>query len=172
MEKKKITEKWLDTLLEIKKSFDEELIPAQIEEVEDTNRLMILFEDLASVGTDTMGEFFFLPAGEGAQVQVFMNVLTVDVDIDKDRLSELFLAINILNNYLPAGAFLVDLSGGYIVFRQGYEMSTEISDKALKESVDLSMGLSVSIVKDFAYMLLEVSSGERDAESIVTYFNA
>ncbi len=172
MEKRNITEKWLDTLLEIKKSFDEEMIPAQIEEVQDTNRLMILFEDIASVGTDTMGEFFFLPANEGAQVQIFMNVLTVDVEIDKERLSELLLAINILNNYLPVGAFVVDMSGGYIVFRQGYEMPVQISDKVLKESVDLSMGLSVSIVKDFAYMLLEVNSGERNSESIGMYFNA
>lgn len=172
MEQRKLSEKWFNALTEIKKSFDEEMIPAQIEEMEGTNRLMILFEDLADTGTDTMGEFFFLPSKEGAQVQIFMNVLTIDVEIDKDRMGELLLAINILNNYLPVGAFVVDPSGGYIVFRQGYEMPVEISDKALKDSVDLSMGLSISIVKDFAYMLLEVSSGERNADSIGTYFSA
>lgn len=172
MEQRKLSEKWLKTLVEIKKEFDEEMIPAQIEEVEDTNRLMILFEDLADEGTDTMGEFFFLPSEEGAQVQVFMNVMTVDAEIDKERIGEILSGINILNNFLPVGAFLIDISGEHIVFKKGYEMSTFLSDKALKEAVDLSMGLSVSIVRDFAYMLLEVSSGERNADSIRTYFNA
>ena len=150
MEQKKIAEKWHSTLLEIKKSFDEELIPAQIEEIEDTERLMILFEDLADSSIDTMGEFFFLPSMEGAQVQVFMNVLTIDAEVYKERLSELLLAINILNNYLPVGAFCVDLSEGNIVFRHNHEMPIPVSDKALQDAVDLSIGLSVSIVKDFA----------------------
>ena len=172
MEQRKLSEKWLKTLVEIKKDFDEEMIPAQIEEVEDTNRLMILFEDLADEGIDTMGEFFFLPSEEGAQVQVFVNVLTVDAEIDKDRIGEILSGINILNNFLPVGAFLIDISGEHIVFKKGYEMTVSLSDKALKEAVDLSMGLSVSVVKDFAYMLLEVCSGKRNADSIGTYFNA
>lgn len=172
MEQRKISEKWLSTLTEVKKSFDEEMIPSQIEEVGDTNRLVILFEDLADTGVDTMGEFFFLPAQEGAQVQIFMNVLTIDVEIDKERMEEILSGINILNNYLPVGAFLVDIVGEHIVFKKGYEMSVSLSDKALKESVDLSMGLAISIVKDFAYMLLEVSSGKRNVDSISTYFSA
>ncbi len=171
-------------LEDVKRSFDQELIPAtmvcddkpyegngeDIAEGEKTEILTILLEDLPGPGTDAMGEFFFLPSLQGDEIQVFMNLITVDEEIDKDRLSELLVAIMVLNNHIPVGAFGIDFEQNNIIYRHTYEMPHPSSDKSLRNAVDLSMTLAVSMVKEFAYMLVDVNAGERDAESIAAYF--
>jgi hypothetical protein len=46
-------------------------------------------------------------------------------------------------------------------------MPLPLSDEALKDLVDLSMGTAVQTLQTFGYMLLEVNDGERNAESLL-----
>ena len=178
MRQKEMLEQRHRILNRVKDSFDEEMIPAQIERpdvsdpADEHERLMILMEDIAAVGVDAMGEFFFLPSQQSDEYQVFMNLITIDEEINLGRLNELLLAINILNNYIPVGAFGIDLARNNIVYRHNCEMPIRSSDAPIKDKVDLSMGLSVALVKEFAYMLLEVNDEIRNADSIEKYFNA
>ena len=171
-------------LKDVKAGFDQELIPAALVcdgnpyegNGEDlaadgrTEMLTILLEDLPGAGTDAMGEFFFLPSLQGDELQVFMNIITVDEQIVKDRMTDLLLAIAVLNNHIPVGAFGIDFQQNNIIYRHSYEMPHPYAERALRNAVDLSMAAAVSMVKEYAYMLLDVNAGERDAESIEKFF--
>lgn len=184
MKREEVFKQRHDILNAVKREFDAELVPAQImcggEPVsedavqngnsDDPEILTIFIEDLPAQGVDVLGEFFFLPTHSDEDLQVFMNILTIDTEIEKERSNELLLAIVTLNSYIPVGAFGVDFARNNIVYRHSYEMPHPSKDKALQSAAELSMGVAVSVVKDFGYMLLEVNEGTRDAESIALYF--
>ena len=65
----------------------------------------------------------------------------------------------------------VDFARNSIIYRHAYEMPHPSKDKALKSMVDLSMGTAASVMRKFAYMLIEVNEGDRDAESIALFFS-
>ena len=49
-------------------------------------------------------------------------------------------------------------------------MSFPLSNEALKDRLDLCMGMAVSMIKEFAYLLIEVADGKRSVDSIVQLF--
>lgn len=170
-----------DVLWTLADEFSNEMVPARVVKSdgtdadekadqivnETTEMLTVLFEDLPADGVDAIGEFFFMPLGDEDDMQIFQNVITLDEEVNEEMLPELLLAIIALNNTIPLGAFGVDLAQKSLVYRHSYEMPFPLSSDELKNLVDLSMGMAVSVVKEFAYLLIEVADGKRGAESIV-----
>ncbi|MCR5402430.1 MAG: hypothetical protein K6E91_01240 [Butyrivibrio sp.] len=137
-----------------------------------TQILTVLFEDLTSQGIDAIGEFFFIPYKEDDDMQIFQNVITLDEEVEEEMLPEILLAITALNNVIPVGSFGVDLAQRRMAYRHSYEMPFPLSDSDLKNFLDLCMGMAVSMVKEFAYLLAEVADGSRSAESVVQLFDS
>jgi hypothetical protein len=171
MDRKQLDEQRRSLFAALEKEFADELVPAQHNQDGEGrfDSLTLFLEDLTGAGNETIGEFFFLPFvdSDKADLQIFVNYFTIAEEIDEENLSELLAAASILNATIPVGAFAVDAESKSLIYRHAYEMPLPLSDEALKDLVDLSMGTAVQTLQTFGYMLLEVNDGERNAESLL-----
>ncbi len=161
-----------EVLSEVEKEFIEELVPAKLVEHEGTDAevLDVILQDFAVDGMDATGEFFFIHTEEDDDIQYFVNLITIAEDLQGDRLGELGMAIAYMNTYIPVGAFALDITENTLVYKHTYEMGTGIDKDAIKDNVDLCMGVALQAVSDFGYMLIEVLEGRRDAQSVIESF--
>lgn len=174
MTQKEINEQRYSILKAVEKQFTDELIPARLVEAEYNDDetvkkpeiLTVLMEGLVSDGVGAVGEFLFVPSRPEDEVWTFNNVLTIEGEIESDALGEVLSAINLLNTMIPVGAFIVDMSKNAVAYRYAYTMRANLSDEALSDTVDLIMGNAVETVQRFGYIIHEVASGQRNAESI------
>lgn len=162
-----------EVLESVRADMENEMIPARMVPIDDESdnkepeMLTALFEDLAVDGDDVVGFFFFAPTFEDDEVQIFHNLFTIQEGISDDRMSELAVAVSILNSYLPVGSFTIDFSEKSLVYRHAYETLMPISGEQLKDSVDLSMGIAIQMIQRFGYLMVEVADGRRDAASVM-----
>ena len=166
-----LDEQYSDLFAELYEEFTDELIPCELmhEGEGRFNSLTVFFEDLAAEGNATVGEFYFLPLlmNDDSDLQIFVNYFTLETEVAEENLGEVIGAANILNAYLPVGSFFYDPESKGLCYRYAAALPFPLSDEALKDQVDLAMGVAVDILQRFGYMILEVNDGERNAESLL-----
>ncbi len=157
---------------EEEQEFVKSLVAARIVEQEDegTEILAVMLDEIEGYQTDALGEFFFMPSEEDAEVQFFVNLITISEDLSQETLGELCIAISMLNTYITTGAFAVDPTSGSLIYKNSVAIPINISYEQTKDYVNMAMGISIELVDGIAYMLEEVNEGKRDAKSVIDLF--
>jgi hypothetical protein len=172
MGKKSIGDIRHEVLSRVQKELVNELVPAQLSD-RDENGIEVLAVDIlnsAEDGYDAMGEFFFLPGPDDAEVQFFVNLITIADDLPEANLPELCVAISAINTYVVTGAFSIDVVSKSVVFKHTYEMPTDASEEVVSDNVDLAMGVTLQMLQNYGYMIVEVNEGKRTAQSVIDLF--
>ena len=171
MDREKLNSQRQALFARLEEEFTAELIPAKHNEAEEGrfDSLTAFFEDLTAEGNETIGEFFFLPFedDETADMQLFVNYFTIAEDVSEEYLTDVVYAASVLNSYIPVGTFAYDAAAGSLIYRHATELTLPLSDEELSDRIDHSMGMAVDTLQRFGYLLLEVSDGERTAESVL-----
>ncbi len=169
MDLKKLYEDRHEILSDMEKEFTKELVPAKLTDKDQYNVevLAVILEEVAVDGLTSTGEFFFLPSNEEDELQFFVNLVTISEELPQETLTELCAAVAIINTYVTTGAFALDLSAKSLIFKHVYEMPIGLPKKSVADFVDMSMGITIQLVQEFAYYLIEVKEGTRNAESVL-----
>ncbi len=172
MSKKNLEEIRHEMFSKIEEEFVEQMIPAQLSEKDD-NGVEVLGIDLmysAQDGYDAFGEFFFLPGTKDDDIQFFVNLITLQEDLNDATLPELCVAVSAINTYIITGAFAIDVGSKSLVFKHTYEMPIDVSEEVLYDNMELSMGIALDVVRQYGYLLVEVNKGKRNAQTVVDLF--
>ncbi len=172
MDIKRLEEVRKVVLAGIEKEFVDELIPAVLSKEGETPVLNVYLDAGEESTGITNGEFFFLQSDPGDEIQYFVNLITVYEQIPEENLDEVCRAVAGVNIYTPAGAFVVDFASGNLVYKFMVPISIEAAPEAVKDTVDMTMGIAFSAVNDLAYLLAEVCDGERSASSAIEVFGS
>ena len=169
MDLKKLYEERHEILSSIEEEFTKEFVPAKLSERVGYNVefLTVLLEEVAVDGLTSTGEFFFLPNKEGEEIQYFVNLITISEELPDDTMNELCAAVASINTYVMTGAFAVDPVAGTLVYKHAYEMPIDLPKEQVADFVDMTMGITIQMVQQYAYYLIEVKEGKRTAKNVV-----
>lgn len=172
MEKNELMNIRHNILLRAREEFVKGLIPCELlgDGENGVEVLSALFENFALDGFDANGEYFFMPSKEGDEIQYFVNLVTLSEELNKDCLNELFAAVAAINTYVLTGTFAIDAGAGTLIYKHTYEMPIEAGEDAIALGVDMSMGTAMQMVSDYAYLLIEINEGKRNAQSAIDLF--
>lgn len=152
--------------------FVTELIPCELlgNDENGVEVLSVLFEDFAMDGYEANAEYFFMPSNDDDEIQYFVNLVTLLEELNKDNLNELFAAVASINTYVLTGCFSIDAGAGTLVYKHTYELPIDADEETMKLDLDMSMGTAMQMVSDFAYLLIEINEGKRNAQSAIALF--
>ncbi len=153
----------------MEQEFVDELVPASYSDGDEEHAgvLTVFLEDIAAQGLESSAEFFFLPVNEEETgMQIFINLFTLIEEVTEENMTELMLAISMLNAYIPLGAYALDPAEGCLVYKYAKVMPADITKEELHTGMELSMGAAMQTVERFSYLLVEVNDGERNAKSV------
>ncbi len=172
MDMKKLSEDRSWILSEMEKDITKNMVPAQLSDPNEAGFrvLTALLQDVAMDGLHSSGEFFFLPSNEDDELQFFVNLVTICEHVPDECPEQLVIALAAINTYVLTGAFAFDPVAKTLIYKLTSPMPIETPKEEMFEKSDLSMGLALQMVSDYAYMLVEVVEGTRTAESVIRFF--
>ena len=129
--------------------------------------LVMILDNAAGEGVESIGEFFFLPLGEDDKVQFFVNMITITQELAKEHLSQLCTAVAAVNAYVLSGAFAIDYAAKSLVYKNSYEMPVDIDRDRLRDNVEISMGTAARVVESYGQLLLDVNDGKMTSMEMI-----
>ncbi len=172
MDIKKINKERHEILESIGEDLEKEMVASVMrkatEDKESPEILTVDFDELGLGHDSVLGEFYFYPVGsEEDTVSFFASVLTVADELSEENLSNVYEAISILNFHMLSGAFGVSQDHRFLAYKQCVAYSLDMDKESLRKHVDLTMGNAVSIVDQWADMVLRISEGEGTVDDIL-----
>ena len=153
----------------------EHLIAAQLaapEEQDAPEGLNVVLDGIGFGGEEAIGEFCFLPvSSEEAEVQYFTAVITIADELDTERIGELFEAMSYINFKVPAGSYSIDKDRSFLVYKLTTPLSIGLSEDALYEQVNISMGTATAMADLYMDLLLRILENEITLQDVITALN-
>lgn len=112
--------------------------------------LTTLHTNLGYQNNEVMGEFYFLPIyTENQEFHYFTVVMTLDEEVPPAKCDEMAKAVNMLNYYLPMGAFVVEKNGGVLAYKHAALLPVNLDTEKLAFMADGMIGTAMSIVNEY-----------------------
>ena len=108
---------------------------------------------------DILGEFSFLPV-EGDEVWFFTSVLTIMLDVPKESVPSLAIAIAKLNFYLPYGAFCLSGDGKMLTYKAATTIRSDRDDDKIYEDMELAAETSLLVPENYVFALEQIADGK------------
>jgi hypothetical protein len=126
-----------------------------------THILNVLHTDIGGTEEEVMGEYYFLPvADENAKFHLFTSMLTLTEDMPENKYDELGRAVNLLNFFLPVGAFVFSKPEKIMAFKYTSLIPMGFSEDETINSIDGNIGLSLQMVNQYTEVLLKLMQDE------------
>lgn len=126
-----------------------------------THILNVLHTGLGYAEDEVMGEYYFLPIQEeNAKFHLFSSMLTLSEDMPEEKYEEMGRAVNILNFYLPVGAFVFSKPEKIMAFKYTSLIPVEFSEEEALNSIDGNIGMSLHLVDQYLDVLMKLMNGE------------
>lgn len=155
------------TQLQVLKNLKEMLDSVDITNVlreEETLQMPILttlHDNLGYENNEVMGEFYFLPLfGENQKFHYFTVVMTLDEEVPQEKVQVLSDAVNMLNYYMPIGAFTVQKNGGILAYKHAGLLPIDMDTEKLVDLADGMIGSAMSLVNDYVDPFMQLLNGQ------------
>ena len=116
---------------------------------------------------DTLGECFFLPLDEDAELSYFTTLITVIDEMDPEDSVRFADAVARINFFLPAGAFAIDDEDRGLVFKYAVPVMNDAADADKMKSMLNAFNVSLSVVDKYEGALMLVATGELDPDKMI-----
>ena len=110
-------------------------------------------------------------SSEEAEVQYFTAVITIADELDTERIGELFEAMSYINFKVPAGSYCIDKDRSFLVYKLTTPLSVGLSEDALYEQVNISMGTATAMADLYMDLLRRILENEITLEDVITALN-
>ncbi len=123
--------------------------------------LTTLHTDLGYEENEVMGEFYFLPIYMQEQkMHYFSIVMTLDEEVPQNKYEELTLAVNMLNFYMPVGAYTVQKDGGILAYKYTALLPTDTTLESLVTQADACIGTALDLVHKYVDVFMQLLNGK------------
>ena len=123
--------------------------------------LTTLHTNLGYQGNEVMGEFYFLPLfAEKQDFHYFTVVMTLDEQVPMEKQEEMVKAANMLNYYLPMGAFVVEKDGGILAYKHAGLLPVSLDIEKLSFMADGMIGTAMSMVNEYVDPFMQLLNGQ------------
>ena len=153
-----------EVLLELKGMLDSLDIVNVLREPEGNLPMPVLttiHSNIGYQGNEVMGEFYFLPLfAEKQDFHYFTVVMTLDEQVSSEKQEEMAKAANMLNYYLPMGAFVAEKDGGVLAYKHAGLLPVSLDTKMLSFMADGMIGTAMSMVNEYVDPLMQLLNGQ------------
>lgn len=154
----------MEILMKLKEALDAVEIVNTIREPEGKLPMPILttlHTNLGYQNNEVMGEFYFLPLyTENQQFHYFTVVMTLDEEVPEEKYEEMVRAANMINYYLPVGAFTAEKNGGIFAYKHAALLPVDLNTEKLVFMADGVIGTAMSFVNDFVDPFMQLLNGQ------------
>ena len=169
----KIRKERHEILERIADDLKEAIVPAIIrvpEEIEDAPEILTVhFDEIGVSHDDVVGEFFFHNISSDEDVTgIFNGVITLADELSGENLPKLCEALAVLNYYIRNGAFGISADKKQLSFRVCLPYPLGTDKDTLLELVNTTMGNAYVTLDEWVDIVLRISEGECDIESITS----
>lgn len=116
---------------------------------------------------DTMGECFFLPLDEEAEVSYFTTMITIIDEMDPEDSVHLAEAVARINFFLPVGSFAIDDEDRGLIFKYAVPVMNDASDEDKMKSMLTAVNVSLGVVDKYEGFLMLVATEELDPDKMM-----
>ena len=169
----KIKKERHEILERISEDLKEALVASVIrvpEEIENAPEILTVhFDEIGVSHDDVFGEFFFHNISSDENVTgIFNGLITLDDGLQKEQLPKLYEALTVLNYYMRNGAFGISADGRQLAYRVCLPYPLSMEKEALFDLVNTAIGNAYVNLDEWVDIVLRISEGECDIESITS----
>ncbi len=132
-----------------------------------TDIVRCLIKETGADLIDTLGECFFLPLGNDADVSYFTTIITIIDEMEPDDATQFAEAVARINFFIPAGTFAIDEEESGLVFKYAVPIMNDASDEEKLKYMLTAFNASLGIVDKYEGYLMLVATGELDPEKMM-----
>lgn len=133
-----------------------------------THMLNVLHTNIGYTNEEVMGEYYFLPIkDQNAKFHLFTSMLTLTENMPDEKFDELGRAVNLLNFYLPVGAFVFSKPEHIMAFKYTSLIPMGFTEDEALNSIDGNIGLSLQMINQYTDILMKLVKGEAAFEDFL-----
>jgi len=123
--------------------------------------LNVLHTELSFEEEEVMGEYYFLPLkDENPRYHVFTSMLTLSEQMPEVKYEDLGRAANLLNFYLPTGAFVFSKPEGIIAYKHSSLIPMGYDQQEALKLIDGHIAMSLNIVHQYMDIFMKLMKGK------------
>ncbi len=173
MRKEEILKRQKDILLKLKSMMDEQEILAGLREKgkDDVpfDILAVAFTEMGVNDNELLGEYYFYPFDNvESDVMYFVCTMTMTDELNQDTVEELNKALDILNFYLPTGAFLISPDKRTLLYRYENIIDANASLEDNLKIIQINMGDSIQITEKWMDIFLGMDENQISFNDFMT----
>ena len=124
-----------------------------------TDVLRLLVRSYGAGLMDILAEYSFLPV-EGDEVWFFASILTIMIDVPKEAVPSLAMAVSKLNFYLPYGSFSLSGDGKLLSYKAVTTLRSARDDDMLYEDMELAADTALLVPENYVFALEQIADGD------------
>lgn len=133
-----------------------------------------LHEEFGPHMDEVLGEYYFQPMPKAKdnerETYYFTSTITLSEDINPVYLSELMMAVNFINFYLPCGGFVINPNGSLLAFKLAIPIPDTTPEDKMLDIMDLGVAHALDLSERYIGGLLTVADGQMTAQQLIGSF--
>lgn len=160
-----------EILLSIKDMLIEDEVAAKYseagEEGSPIRMVNALIDEMTNNGNPGMGEFFFMPAVEGAEeYAILQSVVTFEEEIEARTRANFDGVASVINFYLESGAFAGDVDGSNYVLKTSVMLPLDGDMETLKAIACLNASQAILTATAYCNLFIKVAEGDMTIDEV------
>lgn len=162
---------YVNVLSKLKEGFDALDMAVILRGPEDgapVHMLNVLHTELSFEEEEVMGEYYFVPLDDQqSQFHMFTSMLSLTESMPDDKYDILGKAANLLNFYVPAGAFVFSKPEHIIAFKHTSLIPINATEDEAIKLIDGNMSLSLKVVGRYLDVFMKLMKGKLDFDDFM-----